>query len=338
MIPTDPKPSSENSTKALNISKNIDMPIEEPKVVTNEGLKSFWQNLKNEIRKAHEGDIALPDLTKDLYRREQQSLRNKLHKIINARNCKVATTQTPLSGDMLLANYPNLKSSLTEEQIIDLLNRQDPQLSIDRISDLVKQKLAIPKSVEADMKLLRKNMKDEKYAAIRKVKEAQHRHLEKLKQNHTIQVESIKSQNDRKISGLQSHIRRIEEEKKIVEGKLDSCERKLRSIQASIIKIEAENRMLYEENRTFKQDFVKRHDTNQNLHKSVLLISKLKDKLRKSAETQELILQQFRLLEIERDELVEAIYNGIRDVEEVNHMGNRILAYEITKTEDQVGE
>ncbi|VDM99835.1 unnamed protein product, partial [Onchocerca ochengi] len=194
-------------------------------------------------------------------------LNNKLRMIItNARNCKVATTQTSPLDNMILTDGSNPKPSLIEERIINLLNSQDSQLSVDRIADLVMQKLGILKIAEADMKLFQKNTKNEKYATIRKVKQAQRRHLEKLKQNYMIQLKSVESQNELEIKRLKSHIKRMEEERKTMNDKLDNCERKLRNAEASIVKMEAENRMLHEENRVFKQDLAKRCDTNENLH------------------------------------------------------------------------
>ncbi|CAG9537888.1 unnamed protein product [Cercopithifilaria johnstoni] len=153
------------------------------------------------------------------------------------------------------------------------------------------------------------------------------------------QLKSVECQNDLKIKRMKDYLRRMEvRRKKIVKDKLDTCERELRNVEANIIKVDAENRMLHEENRTLKRNLEKRHDANQNLHKSVLLVSELKDKLRKSEEAKEVILQQFHLLEMERDELMEAIYQGIHEVEKVNRLGDKFLASENTKAEDQIGE
>ncbi|VDK78057.1 unnamed protein product [Litomosoides sigmodontis] len=329
VIPIDPKPSFEDSgMESLDTAESA--------ALINGRLKPFSQNLKNDIGKIHKYDMTLPDLTKDLYQRERELLKEKLHRVMtNARIYKVAATQTSPSAEMILTDDRNFKPPINE-QIIDLLNRQDSHLSIDRISDLIMRKLAITKTVEADMKLFRKNMKNEELAAIRKMKQTQRRHLEKIRQSHMMRLKSVECQNDLKIKQLKKYIRRMEEENKIIGEKLDSCEKKLRNREASMIKMEAEDRMLHEENRTLKQNLVNRHDGNQNLHNSVLLISELKDKLRKSERAKEVILQQFRLLEMERDELVEAIYHGIHEMEKVNRLGEKILASEVTKAEDEI--
>uniref|UniRef100_A0A915Q148 Uncharacterized protein n=1 Tax=Setaria digitata TaxID=48799 RepID=A0A915Q148_9BILA len=298
-------------------------------------LKPFWENMKNEIRMTYKYDPVSSGFTKDIYRREKQLLISRLHVLLtNAHKSKVATTQTVLSGDKITAIGPVSGSHPTEECIKNFLNSENLHLTIDRISNLVMQKLAIQK--ETEMKLFQKSMKDQKNAAIRKVKETQRRKLEKLKQNHNLQMKNIESENAMHIERLKTSANQTKEEKEVLSDKLDSCERELRSVKASLVKIQAENRMLSEENRMFKQNLAKQREENENLYKTVLLFNELEDKLKKCEETNEMILQQFHLLETERDELVEAIRHGIYDMKEVNRLGDRILAAEIAKTENQI--
>lgn len=87
--------------------------------------------------------------------------------IKNGRICKAATMQTsPYNVISAGAGGPNSIPSLIDERIIDLLSRQDSQLSVDHISDPVMHKLAAQKTVTVNMDLLLKKMKNEKHSAV----------------------------------------------------------------------------------------------------------------------------------------------------------------------------
>lgn len=295
-------------------------------------MKPFWQQVKNENKRLKTRDVRnSAGSTKEKYQHEKELLNCKLQTLIsNAHVYKIAATQTVLSGG--IANDMNCKSPITEDRILNLLKNQDSQLA-DRISDLVQQKLAIQKTAEADLQQLQEKMKDEKHAAVKLVKDAHKNHLEKLKHSHKMQLKQVEYQHEMQLERLRNRIIRLQNDEKMLKESMDNCDNELRNSKADNIKLQAENRMLSDENRTLRRGLAEKREMNEKLDKSAFLIGELREKLRNSEEAKELILQQFRLLELERDDLLEAIQDGINEVNKVNRLDDKILETEIARTE-----
>ncbi|VDN20835.1 unnamed protein product [Gongylonema pulchrum] len=271
---------------------------------------------------------------------KRKLLSGKLQTLIaNARNYKVATTQTVLSGDTKQYGYG---TSNTSAPILELLQREDPQL-INRISDLIQQKLKIQKINDSELELLR----TEKHKAHER-KILNERLDDSERETRKLKVDSVRIQAENRVLADENKIlkeslaekratdEQLRHERKILNERLDDSERATRKLKVDSVRIQAENRVLADENKILKESLAEKRATDEQLRKSVNIISELRNKLKKANEVKELILHEFRHLEKERDQLLDAINDGIHEVETMNRMGSRKLTAEIARIESHI--
>ncbi|VDM95127.1 unnamed protein product [Thelazia callipaeda] len=241
MIPADPKPSCYVEKKPQQW--HIDLENDEMREI----MRPFLEYLKNEA----ETEIRRQNRkTSSYYEQKKKQLNMKLNTLItNARMHKVASTQTIISGENI---HCITKPCISDDQISNAVVDSTSQQTVDRIFDLVMQKLSIQKTTETEME-------------IRKMKDIHREDLESVKKNYDEQLRVIERKNIQQINDIKHQIRQLKNEREKLQKKVDDLEKAAQNKELDFIKIEAENRMLHMENQRIKQTLAQQRDINENL-------------------------------------------------------------------------
>ncbi|VDD85826.1 unnamed protein product [Enterobius vermicularis] len=260
------------------------------------------------------------------YSNNQKELRRQLQLIsAKARTYKVAETQTAFELEML-------------EDAIDEQN--EPKVMRIRLLEMLalnRRLVSKNQKLEDDAKSLEQRLQTEYQTNLEKVKEEAEKNLQFMLEEHNKELVKLKSRFKEEVEKKEKIIRFTRLEVTKLNEEVDKHERVAKQTKNDIIKLEAENRILTDENKSLRRNIqLVNVESKLYLQKEAAYIESLTRKCAESEKAKKVIIENFRHLEKERDNLAALVKANINLVRKSNEEKSKKLIKKIAMFEHQL--
>ncbi|VDK49239.1 unnamed protein product [Anisakis simplex] len=275
-------------------------------------LQQFWTTAKCNLIKEKDFSIAVQKRYHNAataHARQLALLKKQIRMLLlNTRTYCVASTQTDpiLETEDRRSEGVQTVEELNREYVMDVVKKDDREL-VEFIQQIIHERSVDRAEHRRALLELEQRLKDEHLIEIGKLRGEKLRDFEELSSSHRQKLSAINAKFLAE-KELNAELEcRMQREGQRLNQRVGALEDEVNGLKDDHIKYESEVRALRKENEALSSELQWRRVQSANRYRNMDIIKDLKEKLAKSDDLKEIVLGEYRKLEMERDALAKAL-------------------------------